>query len=98
MMSASAVDSMLKGRGLREGVLYNRIDLARDQHLITADMATWAHDIRLDANDQRHADEEMPLPTQEDAKRCLDFAMALAEVLYVLPAKVQRGLNPNDDD
>jgi hypothetical protein len=30
--------------------------------------------------------------TQQDAKLCLDFAMALAEFLFVLPARVTRGI------
>jgi hypothetical protein len=53
----------------------------------------WAHEIRLDANDQRHADEAQPLPDEAQAKKCLDFALALAEFLFVLPSKVQRGRN-----
>jgi hypothetical protein len=92
MVSASAVDAMLKARDLKDGSVYSRIDRASDTHLITPDMAKWAHQIRLDANDQRHADEAAPLPTQDDAKRCLDFALALADVLFVLPSRVTRGL------
>jgi hypothetical protein len=51
----------------------------------------WAHDVRLDANDQRHADLAAIPPTFEDAKRCLEFAKALADILFVLPARVTRG-------
>jgi hypothetical protein len=91
VMSASAIDAMLKARGLKDGSLYDRIDQAATIHLITADMAQWAHQVRLDANDQRHADETMPLPKSEDARRCLDFAEALGDVLFVLPARVTRG-------
>lgn len=91
VMSAAAIDSMLKSRGLRDGSLYERIDQAAANHLITSDMAQWAHQVRLDANDQRHADESMPLPRTEDARRCLDFAEALGDVLFVLPARVTRG-------
>ena len=92
MLCASSVDAMLKAKGLREGSLYSRIDQAAEQHLVTAGMAEWAHQVRLDANDQRHADENAPLPAQQDAKRCLEFALALAEFLFVLPAKVTRGI------
>jgi len=97
VVSASAVDSILKQRGLTEGSLYDRIDKAAEDHLITDDMAKWAHDVRLDANDQRHADEDNPLPTTDDARRCLDFALALAEVLFVLPARVNRGITEATD-
>jgi hypothetical protein len=92
MLSASAVDAMLKEKGLTDGKLYTRIDDAVRRHLITEDMGRWAHHIRLDANDQRHADMDAPLPEQRDAELCLDFAAALADVLFVLPSKVKRGI------
>ena len=92
MLAASAVDAMLKGKGLKEGSLYSRIDKAAADHLITSQMAAWAHDVRLDANDQRHADDEVPIPDVAAAKHVVDFAMALGQFMYVLPARVKRGL------
>lgn len=89
--AASAVDAMLKSKGYREGSLYSRIDAAAAAHVITQDMAAWAHEIRLEANDQRHADEDAPLPTATDAERVLEFAQALGQFLFVLPARVARG-------
>lgn len=89
--TASAIDAMLKGKGLKDGSLYQRIELAAQQHLITEEMKAWAHEVRLDANDQRHADEDAPLPGREDASKCIEFAKALAQFLYVLPARVKRG-------
>ena len=68
-----------------------RIEEAAKNHLITSEMAAWAHDVRLDANDQRHADVAASLPTTADAQKCVEFARALAEFLFVLPARVQRG-------
>lgn len=91
MLCASAIDAMLKKKGLRKGHLYPRIEEAKDQNLITEEMAAWAHNIRLDANEPRHADEAAPLPTEEDARRCVDFAEALADLIFVLPARVLRG-------
>jgi hypothetical protein len=82
---------MLKAKGLSAGSLYSRIDEAAKSHLITADMAAWAHDIRIDANGQRHADDALPLPTLRDAEKCIDFASALGEFMFALPARVQRG-------
>jgi Domain of unknown function (DUF4145) len=81
VMSAGAVDAMLKARGLTEGSLYTRIGEAVTSTLLTKEMAEWAHDVRLDANDQRHADVKAIPPTTEDAKRCLEFAKALADIL-----------------
>ena len=94
MLTASAVDAMLKAKQYTNGSLYSRIDKAASDHLITPSMATWAHEIRLDANDQRHVDEEGTLPTANDAEKAINFALALAEFLFVLPAKIQRGLQP----
>lgn len=92
MLAASAVDAMLKTKGLKEGSFYSRIDKAADDHLITSEMARWAHEVRLDANDQRHADGAAPLPQQADAKRAVDFTLALAQLMFVIPARVQRGI------
>lgn len=94
MLAASAVDAMLKSKGLTEGGLYSRIEIAATSHLITAEMGQWAHEVRLEANGSRHADEELPMPTHAEAKRCLDFAEALGQFLFVLPALVASGLNP----
>lgn len=92
MLAASSVDAMLKAKDLKKGSLYSRIDQAVEANLITPDMAQWAHDVRLDANDERHADETMPLPGAEDARRAVDFAMALGQFMFVLPARVKRGI------
>ena len=92
MLTASAVDAMLKAKGYKDGSLYSRIKRAAADHVITADMETWAHQVRLDANDPRHADEERPLPDDDDARRCVEFAKALGDFLFVLPARVTRGL------
>ncbi|MGH8128750.1 MAG: DUF4145 domain-containing protein [Gammaproteobacteria bacterium] len=91
MLAASSVDAMLKAKGYSEGSLYSRIDQAASDHLITSDMAAWAHDVRLEANDKRHADSAATLPTSADASRVIDFARALAEFLFVLPARVSLG-------
>lgn len=92
MLSASCVDAMLKEKGYIDGSLYKRIEKAVSDHLITSDMAKWAHEVRLDANDQRHADAESELPSEEDAKRVVEFAEALAEFLFILPLRVKRGI------
>ena len=93
MLAASAVDAMLKSKDLKGGSLYSRIDKASKDHLITSDMAQWAHDVRIDANDERHSDENASMPNTADAKRCVDFALALAQFMFVLPAKVKSGIS-----
>lgn len=96
MLAASAVDSMLKAKGYTEGSLYTRIDNAAVENVITKDMAAWAHAVRLDANDQRHADEAVGLPTEQDAKRVLSFATTLAQIMFVMPSRVAKGLHGED--
>lgn len=91
MLAASAVDAMLKAKSYTDGSLYTRINKAAKDHLITSDMAAWAHDVRLDANDQRHSDAAVDLPSEGDAQRCVEFARALGQFLFVLPARITRG-------
>jgi hypothetical protein len=47
MLCASAVDSMLKEKGYKDGSLYNRINRAASEHIITNDIADWAHHLDL---------------------------------------------------
>ena len=91
MLCASAVDAMLKAKSYTAGSLYTRINKAAADHLITEGMKEWAHEVRLDANDQRHADEAAALPTTADAQRSIEFAQALGQFLFTLPAQVARG-------
>lgn len=98
MLAASAVDAMLKEKGYTTGKLYSRINKAAKDHLITKGMAKWAHQVRLDANDQRHADEDSDLPIEQDAIRAVEFAKALAEFLFVLPSRVTRGLEDTQEE
>lgn len=92
ILAASAVDSMLQDKGYTTGTLFDKINEAMTARLITQDMANWAHNLRLDANDQRHFDLNSPLPSSDDAQRSIDFALALGEILFVLPARVTRGI------
>ncbi|WP_347710211.1 DUF4145 domain-containing protein [Marinobacter sp. BGYM27] len=92
MLAASSVDAMLKAKGLEEGSLFSRIKQAVEDNLLTEGMSQWAHEVRLEANDQRHADNGASLPTSEDARKLIEFVQALGTFLFVLPAKVQRGI------
>lgn len=88
VMSASSIDAMLKDNGLSDGSLYSRIDQAVTNGILTQKMAEWAHRVRLDANNPRHADAATPHMSTEDAKRAFDFANALTEYLYLLPSRM----------
>jgi len=92
VMAGSAVDAMLKARGLETGNLYTRIDEALASNLLTKGMADWAHEVRLGSNRPRHADQERPHVSPEEAKQSVEFADALGNFLFVLTARVNRGL------
>jgi len=94
MLCASSVDAMLKAKSFVAGGLYSRIKLAVEQNVLTQDMAEWAHKVRLDATDPRHADDDRPHLSQEDAKQAIKFTQTLGEILFVLPARISAGLAP----
>lgn len=88
MLAGSAVDSMLKAKGLTEGSVYKRIDQAVEQHILTKEMGDWAHDVRLGSNRPRHADHDDPHVTTEEARQAIEFAKTLGMVLFVLPNRI----------
>ena len=92
VMSASAVDAMLKSLGYVDGALYTRIDKAAEDGVLTKGMAQWAHSVRLEANRPRHADAEKPHLTSEDALRSVEFTEALGSFLFVFTKRIERGI------
>jgi len=88
LMCAGAIDAMLKHNGLENGSLKERIDKALEQRLIPTALSDWAHRVRLDANDTRHADQNASPMTSLDAERAIDFTMAMANYLFVFPSKM----------
>lgn len=92
MIAGSAVDAMLKHKGYQSGSLYSRIDKALEENVLTKGMADWAHSVRLGSNRPRHADAERPHVSNDEAKQSVDFAEALAHFLFVLTARINRGI------
>ena len=92
VMAGSAVDAMLKELGYSNGSVYQRIDQALDDNKLTQGMADWAHSVRLGSNRPRHADASNPHVSFEEAKQSVDFAEALGNFLFVLTARVSRGI------
>ena len=88
LMCAASIDAMLKDKGLKTGSLFARLEEALTQQLIPKALSDWSHWGRLDANGSRHADEAASPLSDEDAERSIGFARAMAEYLYVLPAKM----------
>ena len=90
--SATAVDLMLQNKNINKASLKASIEEAKKQGLITENMADWANHIRIEANGSRHRKIGTPLATKEEAEQSLEFAFALAEFLFVLPARVTKGI------
>lgn len=94
MLAGSAVDAMLKKKGLINGSVYSRIDTAIENGILTKDMGDWAHDVRLGSNRPRHSDAEDPHVTPKQARQAVEFVKTLGLVLFVLPSRVaKRGLD-----
>jgi len=55
-------------------------------------MADWAHNVRLGSNRPRRADKDKPHVSPNEAKQSVEFAEALGNFLFVLTARVNRGL------
>jgi hypothetical protein len=91
MLAGASVDAMLKSKGLEKGTVYERIEEAVSQGILTRDMAEWAHEVRLGSNRLRHADKDHPRTTHEEAVRSVDFVTVLGDVLFVLPARIAKG-------
>lgn len=92
VMAGSAVDAMLKAKGFETGSLYSRIDGALAANLLTKGMADWAHSVRLGSNRPRHADKDSPHVSRNEAAQSVEFAEALGNFLFVLTAKIERGI------
>jgi hypothetical protein len=102
LSSNSAIDAMLKTKGFprydsngKEHSLNSRINEAAEGGVLTKGMAEWAHAIRVDANDQRHADDNLAALSNEALRRkaegTLNLAKAIGEFLFVIPAMVEAG-------
>ncbi len=91
MLAGSAVDAMLKARGLTKGSVYERIEAAVKSGLLTVEIGEWAHAVRLEANKPRHADDDDPHMELEDAERVIEFARMLGHILFTLPKEVNEG-------
>lgn len=95
IMSASSIDAMLKDHGLPEGDLHKRIDLAVKNAILTRHIADWGKRVRLDTVNRRYAAVEAAPMEYADAKRAFDFANAMTEYLYVLPARIPADIRPD---
>jgi len=52
------------------------------------DMAAWAHHVRLEATTRGMPNAVRPHATQPETEQALEIARPLAQILFVLPARV----------
>lgn len=97
MSCANAINAMLIAKKVEGGNLYPRLKNAQDAGILSKEVALWGHQVRLDANEERHPDEEYTPPTVDDAKQALEFTLMLAEILFVIPAKVNEGVRASKE-
>ena len=97
MLAGSAVDAMLKDKGYTKGWLSTRIQQAAQDGVITEGMKNWADHIRLESNNPRHADADRPHLTEDEARQSIEFAFALGQFMFVLPTRVEQGLQKATD-
>ena len=74
--------------------LYKRIELLREQGVITEPIKEWAHAIRLDGNDAAHD----ATGKRESAGVYIEFLKMFLNVAFALPARIERRKNPPIED
>ena len=96
-MFRSALEAGLREKFLDiEGTLYQRIESAADQGGLTAELADWAHQIRLSGNDAVHGGEQF---SREEAERLQAFTELVFLYLFSLPAMLEDArAEPADGD
>ena len=77
------------------GKLKARIDKAANQHGLTADLAEWAHQIRLDGNEAAHEEESF---SREDAERLQTFTELVFRYLFTLPGMLEQARRAPEDN
>lgn len=93
VMCGGAIDAMLQAKGIEADTLNLAIKDAVEKQIITKDMSDWAHRVRLESNDSRHpSGDASEVPTPDEAQQCFDFTLALADILFVLPARHQKSI------
>lgn len=67
-----------------------RINKLKTDQIITAEMADWAHIVRLEGNESAHSDDET---TKEEAQELIDFTETFLLYAFTLPemVRIKRG-------
>lgn len=90
LVGSRSLNEMLLAIGYEDKNLYNKLQQASEDRKITSEMESWAHEVRLNANEERHPKKYSTEATQEDAKNTIELLKAFAQYLFVLPAMIQK--------
>ena len=89
LMARTVVEATAKAKGIKKGVLAEKIEALKDKQLIRPSIAEQAHEIRFMGNDMAHGDiDEQPTPLDSEETLAL-MAEVLSEV-FQGPAKLAR--------
>lgn len=81
----SVLEVALRSLGYEKGNLLSRIELARQDGILTESMKNWAHRIRMEGNEAVHELEA----SDEQAKEFVAFLRLFLEVAFVLPERIK---------
>lgn len=81
----SVLEVALRALGYEKGNLLSRIELARQDGILTESMRNWAHRIRMEGNEAVHELEA----SDEQAKEFVAFLRLFLEVAFVLPERIK---------
>lgn len=89
-MSRKVVDNstqlLLGEESKKYGTIYARIEALKDRNMLTADLAAWAHEVRLGGNDAAH---DLEPYTQDESDELLGFAELYLIYVYSLPERLK---------
>lgn len=89
LLAARAIDIMIADKGLKRGKLYTRLKSAAENNFISEEMASWGQEVQLDPIFRLDAKSDSKLPDEKDARNTVNFALALAECLFLQPIEMQ---------
>ncbi len=81
----SVLEVALRALGYEKGNLLSRIELARQDGILTESMKNWAHRIRMEGNEAVHELEASDV----QAKEFVAFLRLFLEVAFVLPERIK---------
>jgi len=87
----SVMEVALRKLGYEKGNLLSRIEMARNDGILTESMKDWAHRVRINGNEAVH---ELSA-SHEQAKELVAYIRLFLEIAFVLPKRVDSEMSKN---